>query len=449
METGFGHKRRGFTLAVLCMGVLIAQVDTTVVNLAAHAIGVGLDAPLAAVQWVVDGYNVSYAALLLLGGTLADLFGRRRAFVAGAAIFTAGSIVCGLSPNSAVLIAGRVAAGLGAALLLPSTLSLLRVIWTDPRERAHAIGVWAGTNGIALAIGPTIGGWLIELAGWRSIFLLVVPMGLAVLWLAPRLIPESSDPRGRSIDMPGQALAAFGLAGLATAAIEHGAIAACGAAASVLCLALFLVAERRSGEAAMVPLALLRHRTFSGAIGVAAAMTFGMYGVLFVVPLAWQQSGVLSASWSGLALLPMSLPFVALSHKSGAWTTRFGARAMMGAGMALIASGIAALAVTRAGEPLWLAEAGLFLTGIGMALNTGPVLTVAVAAVESARAGTASALVNTARMVGATLGVAVLGAVYAGGGAHGFGAAMEIGAAIASAGAVLAVLTRAPDPPAG
>jgi EmrB/QacA subfamily drug resistance transporter len=429
-------------LGVLCLGVLIAQVDTSVVNLAGHAIGVALDAPLAAVQWVVDGYNITYAALLLLGGTLADLFGRRRAFLTGSAVFTAGSIVCGLAPSPAILIAGRVAAGLGAALLLPSTLSLLRVIWTDPRERAHAIGVWAGTNGIALAVGPTIGGWLIELAGWRSIFLLVVPMGLTVIWLAPRVIPESSDPRGRSIDVPGQILAALGLAGLATAAIESGAMAAGGAVVSAVCLALFVAVERRAREAAMVPLALFQRRSFSSAIGVAAAMTFGMYGVLFVVPLAWQQSGVLSVSWSGVALLPMSLPFVALSHKSGAWTTRFGARAMMGTGMGLIGCGIATLSFTRAGQPLWGAEVGLLLTGIGMALNTGPVLTAAVASVESARAGTASALVNTARMVGATLGVAVLGAVYGGGGTPGFGTAMMIGATVVAAGTVLAILAR-------
>jgi EmrB/QacA subfamily drug resistance transporter len=438
------HNRR-LILIVLCLGVLIAQVDTTVVNLAVHAIGVGLNAPLSALQWVVDGYNLTYAALLLLGGTLADLLGRRRVFVAGAAVFTAGSILCAIAPNPAILVGGRVAAGLGAALLLPSTLSLLRVIWANPQERAHAIGVWAGTYGAALAIGPTLGGWLIELAGWRSIFLLVVPMGLAVVWLAPRVIPESSDPAGRSIDVPGQILAALGLAGLAVATIEKGSIAACGAAVCVLCLALFLAVERRAGKAAMVPLGLFRRRAFSGAIGVAGAMTFGMYGVLFLVPLAWQQSGALSASGSGIALLPMSVPFVALSHKSGAWTARFGARAMMGAGMTLIGCGIAALSFTRAGEPLWLAETALFLTGVGMALNTGPVLAAAVAAVEAARAGIASALVNTARMVGATLGVAVMGAVYAGGtgAAPGFGAAMQIGAAAASAGAILAVLTRA------
>lgn len=418
--------------------MLIAQVDTSVVNLAVHAIGVGLHAPLSALQWVVDGYNLSYAALLMTGGTLADLLGRRRVLQAGAAVFVLGSLLAGLAPNITALIAGRVLAGIGAALLLPASLALIRVIWADPHERAHAIGVWAGTNGAALAIGPTLGGWLIQTAGWRSVFLLIVPIGLAVLWWAPRAIPESRDAQGRHVDLPGQLFGGLLLAALAVAAIvQRFMLPAVGVA--LLAALLFVRTERRAGAAAMIPLPLLGNARLAAVNGVAMAMTFGMYGVLFLLPLSWQRMGVLDATGAGLALLPMSLAFVALSHRSGPWSKRFGARRLMVGGMALIGAGIGVLAFSHAGQSLWLAEVGLFLTGVGMALNTGPVLASAVVAVEPARAGTASAMINTARMVGATMGVGVLGSVFAAGGSvvAGFAAAMAIGAAVVFAGALL------------
>ncbi len=426
-------------LFILCLAVLIAQVDTSVVNLAVHAIGVGLHAPLPALQWVVDGYNLSYAALLMTGGTLADLLGRRRVLQAGAAVFVLGSLLAGLAPNVAALIAARVLAGIGAALLLPASLALIRVIWADPHERAHAIGVWAGTNGAALAIGPTLGGWLIQTAGWRSVFLLIVPIGVAVWLWVPHAIPESRDVRGRGVDLPGQLFGGLFLAALAVAAIAHRLLWPA-AGVALLAALLFVRAERRAGTGAMIPLPLLRNARLAVANGVAMAMTFGMYGVLFLLPLNWLRGGVLDATGAGLALLPMSLAFVALSHRSGPWSVRFGARRLMAGGMTLIAAGIAVLATTQAGSPLWRAEPGLFLTGIGMALNTGPVLATAVSAVEPARAGTASAMVNTARMIGATLGVGVLGSVFASGGGAGAGfrAAMSIGAAIVLGGAALA-----------
>ncbi|MHB8252151.1 MAG: MFS transporter [Acidiferrobacter sp.] len=434
-------KDRRLILVTLCLGVFMVQVDTSVVNLAVHAIGVALHAPLAALQWIVDGYNLTYASLLLSGGILADLFGRRRILLLGSGIFTAGSLLCALAPSSAVLIMGRVMTGVGAALLLPSTLALIRVIWTDAHERAHVIGIWAGINGAALAIGPPLGGFLIPVAGWRSVFALTIPLGLAVIGLAARVIPESSDPTGRHMDLPGQILASLGFAALVVAVIESGPLASMSALASGLCFVLFYFVERRAGDVAMVPLPLLRNPSFAGAIGIAAAMTFGMYGLLFLLPLVWLQSGTLSTPEAGVALLPMALAFVVLSHKSGLWSRRWGVRPMIVGGMSLIGGGIGILSLTQAGRPLGLAEIGLLFTGIGMALNTGPLVAVAVAAVDSPRAGTASALVNTARMVGATLGVAVLGAVYAGSPsvAQGFTLAMEGGAIVVFTGAIFAV----------
>ena len=233
------------------------------------------------------------------------------------------------------------------------------------------------------------------------------------------------------------------LTGLAVAAIVHQATLPAIAVALIAAL-LFVCAERRAGAGAMIPLPLLRNRRLNVNNAVMMAMTFSMYGVLFLLPLSWLCTGALSAFEAGLALLPMSLTYVALSHYSGAWSARFGVSPLIVVGMVMIGAGLIALACTRAGQPVWLAEPALFATGVGVALGTAPLLATAVAAVEPARAGTAAAMVNSARMVGATLGVGVLGSVFAaqGSAAAGFGVAMAIGAAVALAGALLAVSMR-------
>ena len=425
-------------LWALCLAVLLVQVDTSVVNLAVRAIGVALHAPVATVKWVVAAYNLAYAALLLSGGTLADLLGRRRIALWGLGVFTAGCAVAGLAPSMGVLILGRVISGVGAALILPATLALVRVLWHEPARRAHAIGVWAGMNGAAFVIGPPLGGFLVALTGWRGIFLVTVPLGLVAAWAA-RSLPESRAPAGRHLDVAGQAWAicALGAFTYAAAAPTHAAVAIlAGVAAS---LGLFIV-ERRAGAAAMVPLTLLRENALTNAVGVAAAMTFGMYGLLFLVPLVWQRFGILTVGEAGFALLPMSLIFVALSHKTGRWSARFGAKALIGFGMALIAMGLAVVSLSRVGAPLALAEGGLALTGLGMALATGPNLALAAGAVAPERSGTASALANTARMLGATLGVAVAATVYgvSGAGPSGFAWALRLGALVVAMGAILA-----------
>lgn len=434
-------KAKRLFLLTLCLAVLIVQIDTSVVNLAVHAIGVAFHAPVDILQWTVDGYNMTYALLLLSGGTLADIFGRRRIFRYGVWLFTAGSVICGLAPGAAILVLGRVLAGVGAALLTSSSLALIRVIWPDPHSRAHAIGIWAGTNGAAFAIGPTVGGYLISYAGWRSIFLLVIPVGLLSIWLARRL-PESADSAGRRLDLPGQLLAGMALLGITVGLIESGNIAHWGIALGTLSLIGFSLVEWKSGAAAMVPMALLANKKLIGPLGIAAAMTFGMYGLIFLLPLVWLHSGVMDVRGAGIALLPASLSFFALSHKAGAWSHRFGVYPLMVAGMSLIGAGIAIFSFTNGGQPVWLAEICLLLTGIGMALNTGPALAAAMSSVDASRAGTASALINTARMIGATLGVAVAGSIFntAGTVGPGFNWAMEAGAAVVMCGALLALL---------
>jgi EmrB/QacA subfamily drug resistance transporter len=432
---GAGEKqqaRRWLTLLTLCIAVLIAQVDTSVVNLAVRPIGEYFQAAVGALQWVVDSYNLVYAVLLLTGGLLADLYGRRRLFMGGAAIFTAASLLCALSPNVSILIAGRALAGLGAALLLPASLSIIRVVWPDPTERGRALGMWAACNGLAFAIGPALGGVLISHFGWRSIFLVAVPFGLIALALTIPSIPESSDPQNRRFDASAQLLGALALGGLAIAAIDsHSAPGPAVAvlAVALLALACFIKVEAKKGADALVPLEMFRIPEFRGAITATAGMTFGMYGVLFLLPLTWQNAGALDPVGAGLALMPMALVFVLVSPFSGWPTTKFGSRVTTGGGVAIIGCGLLTIGLTADRASLVLAEIGLTLTGLGMGIATGPLMGVAVGAVSAARSGTAAALVNVARMAGATIGVAVLGAVFAiaQGGSSGLRLAMVLG----------------------
>jgi MFS transporter, DHA2 family, methylenomycin A resistance protein len=433
-------------LLAMCLGVLIAQIDTSVVNLATHAIGEMFHAGVAPLQWVLDAYNLVYAVLLLSGGLVADLYGRRRAFSIGAAVMAVGSLVCAFAPSITVLIAGRAATGVGAALLLPSSLAIIRVVWPEPAARGRVLGIWASCNGLAFAIGPTLGGLLIEGFGWRSVFLLVVPLAVAALVLAWLAVPESADPQERHFDLPGQALGALTLGGLALAAIvsrDGGWEWPFALLIALLALPLFLWVERRRGAAALVPLDLFRVRAFSGAIAATAAMTFGIYGMIFLLPLVWQSSGHLSARAAGLALMPVSLVFFVVSTQSGRLAQRLGVRAMTAGGTALIGSGLLILAATRGGSPMLLAQCGLVLAGLGMGLNTGPLYGIAVGSVGQERSGTASALINVARMTGATLGVALLGTMFGllHGGAPGLSAAMLIGGLVQLCGALVAFAT--------
>jgi DHA2 family methylenomycin A resistance protein-like MFS transporter len=437
------RRRRWPALVTLCLAVLIAQVDTSVVNLAVRPIGAYFNASVAALQWVVDSYNLVYAVLLLTGGLLADLYGRRRVFMIGAAVFTGASVICAVAPAIPVLIAGRVLAGLGAALMLPASLAIIRVVWPDPAERGRALGIWAGCNGLSLAIGPSLGGILIAWFGWRGIFAIVVPLGVAVLAVAVPSIPESSDPRDRRFDLLAQVLGAVALGGLALAAIaahETPLIAVGVIAVAAIAAAFFISVEAKRGAAALVPLDMFHAPAFRGAVLATTAMTFGMYGVLFLVPLTWQSTGALDATGAGLALIPMALVFVVASPFSAALSQRAGPRRMTSGGVAIIGVGLMLLGTTAGWGSLWLTEAGLALTGLGMGLATGPLLGVAVGAVASARSGTAAAIINVARMAGATLGVAVLGTAFAsaGGGTAGLCAAMLLGGVVQLAGAAVA-----------
>lgn len=391
-------------LLTLCLGVLVAQVDTSVVNLAIQPIGVSFGTTIGALQWVLDGYNLTYAALLLSGGLVADLYGRRLAFQVGAAVIGVGSLICAAAPGIGLLIAARVGVGVGSALLLPASLAIVRVVWTEPVRRGWALGIWASCNGLAFALGPTVGGFLIGWLGWPSVFLLAVPLVVASFVLAGRVVPESAHPQDRHLDVLGQVLGVVMLAAGVYAAIEAhqgGVLWLMFLALAIAACLMFLVVEHRRGESALVPLPLFRQAPFRGAMTATASMTFGIYGMIFLLPLVWQTGRVLGSEGAGLGLLPCALVFFLVSPRTGALAARFGARLLIAGGTSLIAVGLLVLAATRGGQPLLLAEGGLMLAGLGMGLNTGPLMSVAVDAVEPGRSGTAASLINAARMTGA------------------------------------------------
>ncbi len=405
-------------LFTTCLGVLMAALDVSVINLALPHIEADLRAGVSAMQWVVDAYNLCYASLILTGGTLGDLYGRRRIFVLGAALFLLGSLASAWAPDASALIAGRALTGVGAALEFPASLAILSVTFPDPRARARAIGIWASCHGLAFVIGPTLGGLLVDRAGWRSIFLCTVPAAALAIALSLWVIPESAGPRDRQLDPAGQILAVLALGALSLGAIQ-GTRWGWGSEPSLICAAiatasvgLFLLVEARSRDP-LLPLDLFRNRAFSAACVVAGCMTFGIYAMLFLVPLYLESVRGVSTVIAGAELLPMSLTFLWISPRSGGMASRLGPRAMMTSGMALMGLGLLSLGGVRAHTPLWLVEGDFLVLGLGLGLNTGPLMSVAMANVAPARSGTGSGVINMARMVGATLGVAVLGALFA------------------------------------
>jgi DHA2 family methylenomycin A resistance protein-like MFS transporter len=405
-------------LFAMCLGVFIAQLDSSVVYLGARAIGTDLHASITATQWVLDIYNLVYATMLMTGGALGDLLGRRRMFIWGIVLIAAGSLICAAAPNSAVLIAGRGLTGLGSALEIPASLAILTVTYPDPHARGRAIGFWASCNGLAMAVGPSVGGFLVDSLGWRSIFYVVIPVCLLAIWMALRRVEESRDPGHRELDPAGQVLAIATLGALSFVAIEgphRGWITLPILLPTALAIASAIVFARveRGRPAALLPFDLFSNRAFSAALCIAGLMTFGMYAMLFLVPIYLQSVAELSPTMAGLALIPISLVFVAVSQLSGPLTKQVGARVMTAAGMGFMGGGLALLVFVLPTVNLLAIEVALSAIGIGLGLNTGPVNAVAVASVPPGRSGTASGLINTTRMVGATLGIATLGTIYA------------------------------------
>lgn len=441
------------TLIAAYLGLFVGLVDANAVNLALPAIGSDLGGGVTGAQWTIDAYNVTFAAFLLTAGSLGDRFSRRRMLRIGLATFVAASIACGLAPSLTLLLVARAVQGLGAAMMLPQGLAIAAAVFPDPRGRARATAAWAMAAASSTALGPLLGGVLAETIGWRWIFWVNVPIGILALIMSVSHLPDSRDPHAARIDLPGQCLAIVAL-GAATLVLVEGhdwrwqQTVAIGAVA-LAAFAAFLAAQRRSRHP-MLPLDLFGSRPLVGALLATFAMTFGIYGLLLVNSFAFQQLRGSSALTTAVWFLPMAIVYLLLIPVATGWARRTGPRPAMAAGLVLMAAG--SLLYAAAG-PLgaigWL-ELSFVLAGAGLALNTGPAVTLAMDAIPLGRAGLAAGVVNLARLLGITVGVAVLGsAMTVVGGAAGVRTALLIGATCQLIGAVLALrLTRHTRAPA-
>ena len=404
------------TLLAMCFALFMAMLDNTVVNVALPKIQTSLGSSVSGLQWIVDAYVLMFASLLLTGGTLGDIFGRKRMFLIGLTVFTFASFLCGIAPNLTFLILARGLQGVGAAALMPGTLSILTHTFPDPRERAQAIGIWAGVSGLALALGPVVGGALVDGLGWQSVFFLNVPIGILAFFVVTRVVAESKHPEGRSVDLPGQVLAIGWLGALTYALIEGNSkgwtsplivtlLAAAGAG-----LIAFLLVEARV-KSPMLQLSFFRNRTFSAANVVAAMISFGMFGMFFFLSLFMQQILGYSAVAAGVRFLPMTAAIIVAAPTAGRIAGRVGSRIPMTIGLGLCGTAMLILhgiTPTSTYGDFWWA---LPLMGIGMGLTMTPMTAAVMSSVPPQRSGMASATTNTSREVGGVFGIALLGAI--------------------------------------
>ena len=407
--------RPGRALAVALLGFFVITLDALVVNVALPAISRDLGGGMTGLLWVVDGYTLTFAALLLFAGTLADRIGARRAYGAGLATFVAASAACALAPGLGVLVAARLAQGAGAAVMLPASLALIREVYPDAVQRTRAIAVWAIGGAVASAAGPVVGGAL-SLLSWRLIFLINLPVGMVALCLLARL--PRSPRRAVPFDWAGQVAAVVGMGALTYGLIEGGG-AGFGAprvlsvlAVAVAALAAFLLAQAR-GAHPMVPLGLFRSRPVAVSLLVGFAFVVGFYGLVFLLSLYFQEVRGLSPLATGLAFLPMTALAAFVSPVAARLAERFGPRVPIAAGQFLMAAGLLSLRGAAAGAPIALVSLLTIPVGLGAALAIPTVTALLVDSVPAERAGTASGVLNTCRQLGGALAVAVFGALVA------------------------------------
>jgi EmrB/QacA subfamily drug resistance transporter len=415
-----GGSPKFWILAATILGSTMAFVDESVVNVALPAIEADLKAEVAVIQWLVNAYTLCVASLMLIGGAAGDRLGRRRVFVIGAAVFAVGSVWCGLSPTIAQLIAARALQGIGAALLIPNSLAIIGAA-IDPAERGRAIGTWAGFSAIAAAIGPLMGGWIVDHVSWRWIFLVNPVLALPTIWAALAHVPESRDSEAPAgLDGLGALLAIAGLGSLVFGLIassdrgwRDGMVLAA-IAAGVLLLVAFVRVEARS-RAPMMPLDVFASPTFSGVNLLTLLLYAALGGAFFFLPFDLIQVHLYSATFAGAVFLPFTLMMGALSSWSGGLLDRFGARWPLIIGPAITAVGFALLALPGTGgsyaTTFFLPMA---ILGFGMAVAVAPLTTAVIGAVPTHRAGVASGVNNAAAAVANLLAVAVLGAVALG-----------------------------------
>ena len=397
----------------MCFALFMAMLDNTVVNVALPTISRELNAGVSGLQWIVDGYVLAFATLLLTGGILGDRYGRRRVFLSGLALFTLSSLLCGLSQSTGQLIAGRALQGVGAALLMPGTLSILTVTF-PPEERAKAIGIWSGVSGLALALGPTAGGLFVESVGWESIFFLNVPIGILGLIIGSRVVPESRAPVARQLDLVGLLIGTGGIFALVYGLIEANQLGwTDGRIVGALSVGIVLVAAFVSWEyvtpRAMMPLEFFKIPAFSAGNAVAFAISLGMFGTFFFFSLYMQFVRGYTALEAGVRFLPMTGMVFFVAPQAGRFAQRFGSRWPMTIGPILAGGGL--LVLSRAGIDTSYASMAPVLSfmGIGMGMTMAPMTAAVMNAVGPARAGLGSATTNTSRELGGTFGIALLG----------------------------------------
>lgn len=398
----------------MSLGYGVVQLDVTIVNTALHNIGTALRGDIAGLQWIVSTYTIAFAALILSAGALGDRLGAKRVFVAGFGIFTLASLGCALSPNLGCLIVARALQGVGAAVLVPNSLALLNHAYPQAAERGRAVAIWAAGASMALTSGPLAGGALVTLIGWRSIFLVNLPIGAVGMWLAWRYAEETPRSPTRQLDLPGQLLAIATLACLAAAMIEAGAIGwsklwvLAGIGAAVLLAVLFIVQESRAAQP-MLPLSLFARRLFSLMSAAGLLVNVAFYGLIFVLSLYFQQVNHFSPFATGLAFLPMLGAVLPLNLLAPRATHRFGALAVIAAGAALAAVGCLGLLVMNRGSSYGALCVQLLLMGAGLGLLVPPLTSELLGSVDKSRSGLAAAVLNSARQTGSVLGVALFG----------------------------------------
>lgn len=445
----YGTAEGRWVLGATVLGSGIVFLDGTVVNVALPAIGEDLDASFADLQWTVNAYLVTLSALLLLGGGLGDRYGRRRLFVVGLVAFTVASVLCGLAPSAELLVAARALQGVGGALLVPGSLSLIAASF-HPEDRGRAVGAWSGLSGVSTAIGPFLGGWLIDAVSWRFVFLLNVPLAAVAVGVALRWVPESRSREEGRPDVLGAVLVTLGLASVSYAAIEHGASAA--PVAGVVGVALlvgFVVVQRRVAHP-MLPLGIFRSRQFTGANLTTLAVYAALGGALFLVVLRLQVSMGYSALEAGAATVPFTVLLLLLSPTAGALGQRIGPRVPMTVGPLVAAVGLVLFGRVGPGDayvPDVLAAAVVF--GLGMSITVAPLTAAVLGAVPDERAGLASGVNNAVARFAGLLAVAALPALagiatdvaVAESLDEGYATAMAIAAAVCAAGGLVALLT--------
>jgi EmrB/QacA subfamily drug resistance transporter len=424
LTTRYSHlitdqNRKWWTLGAMCFALFMIMLDNTVVNVALPSIQQDLGASISGLEWTVSGYTLSFAVLLATGGRLGDIFGRRRIFLIGVVIFAVSSATAGLAPDATFLVVSRIVQGIGAALMMPGTLSIITDVF-PAHERGKAMGTWAGVSALALAIGPVLGGFLTEHVSWRAIFYINVPVAIGAVLATLFAVRESRDTSvGRDVDYAGVAVLTAGLTALVLALVEGNSWGWGSAqivaliAVALISLPLFVAVENRV-KAPIVQFKLLSDRDFLGAIVVASVISFAMLGVFFFLALYMQDILGYTPLEAGIRFLPSTLMIVAIAPIAGRLSDRFGPRWLIGGGLLIVAASLFSFSGIAVDSSYLDLLPGFMLLGIGIAMTMSPMTSAAMNAVPVQKAGIASGVLSMFRMVGGSLGVAVTGAIFQG-----------------------------------